>query len=51
MKRAQNIRFLLALGGQKVVVTQERQHTHIYANPVSTRQNVSLKRLSALVIK
>lgn len=51
MKQTQNLRFLLALGNQKVVVTQDPLHTHIYTNPQNTHPNVSVKRMTALLTK
>ncbi|MBR3604221.1 MAG: hypothetical protein IKL48_06095 [Elusimicrobiaceae bacterium] len=44
-----NLRFLLALGGQKVVVLQNQEHLHIYSSPLSCKNNVSVGRLADAV--
>lgn len=46
MNKSTHLRFLLALGGQKAVVFQEQKNLHIYASPVSKRNNVSWGHLS-----
>lgn len=47
MNQNANLRFLLALGGQKVVVLQSEHDTHIYADSPAPQSNVSVKRLLA----
>ena len=49
MKNKSNLRFLLALGNQKVVVLEQAQNLHIYADKKNTRANVSLERLSSVM--
>ena len=41
-----NLRFLLALGGQKVVITQQHDELQIYADQRSKRPNVSAVRMA-----
>lgn len=45
MNQNANLRFLLALGGQKVIVLQNEHDMHIYANAHAPQDNVSVKRL------
>ncbi len=49
MKQNNNLRFLLALGGQKVVVLQNQENLQIYGSPISDGNNVSICRLSDAV--
>lgn len=49
MNTKSNLRFFLALGGQKVVVLQDQQHMQIYADKKPVRGNVSVERMSAVL--
>lgn len=49
MKNTANLRFFLALGNQKIVVVKKEDNLHIYADKNSTRKNVSIERLAALI--
>lgn len=49
MQAANNLRFLLALGNQKVVVLQDQAHTHIYSGLSGRRINVSLTSLTQAI--
>ncbi len=43
-----NLRFLLALGSQKVVVMQQEDQMHIYGSKAA--RNVSVERISQAVL-
>lgn len=45
MTEKSKLRFLLALGGQRIVVLNKNAYTHLYTQPAVTRQNVSASRL------
>ena len=49
MKTHSNLRFLLALGGQKIIVLERENNLHIYTDKRATRANVSVERLSAVM--
>lgn len=49
MEKKQNLRFLMALGGQKIIVLQDEENVHIYTDKRSERSNVSAERVSALI--
>lgn len=49
MKNTSNLRFLLALGGQKIVVMQDDENMHVYSDESSGRGNVSAARISHAV--
>ena len=49
MKNNPNLRFLLALANQKVIVLEKAKNMHVYASANSPRENVSVKKLSALI--
>lgn len=46
MQNKNNLRFLLALGNQKVVVMRQQDNFEIYSGKKSGKQNVSLSRIS-----
>jgi len=45
----QNLRFLLALGGQRVVIIKNQNRLQLYAGQQSDKPNVSPERLCAVV--
>ena len=49
MSEKPNLRFLLALGGQRVVVLRQRQQTQLYTNCSAQPKNISPARLYAAV--
>lgn len=49
MKNSNHLRFLLALGGQKVVVLQDQENLQIYGSDFSRTNSVSVCRLSEAV--
>lgn len=49
MKNNPSLRFLLALGGQKVIVMQDDENTHVYSDAGRCRCNVSVERISNAV--
>lgn len=50
MKNNNTLRFLLALGNQKVIVMQDREDAHVYSNGCACRGNVSVERISDAVL-
>ncbi len=48
MKTNSNLRFLLALGNQKVIIMQEAESLRVYGTP-RQRANISVSRLSDAV--
>lgn len=47
MKNASGtLRFLLALGGKKVVVMQEEEALHVYSDQRPCRNSISVERIS-----
>ncbi|MBO7238707.1 MAG: hypothetical protein J6U96_05495 [Elusimicrobiaceae bacterium] len=49
MIKKSNLRFLLSLGGQKVVIMQEQDQLRVYTREYTDRPNVSAARLSEAV--
>jgi len=49
MKKDSTLRFLLALGGQKIVVLQDQENLQVFGSPLSRQHNVSVCRLADAV--
>ena len=47
MSTKSNLRFLLALGGQRIVVLKEQHQTNLYINPLQHQKNISPAHLYA----
>ena len=45
MTKKPNLRFIMALGGQKIIILQDEQTMHVYSDKKPERKNVSVERV------
>ena len=49
MKKKPNLRFLMALGGQKIIILQDDESLHVYSDKAAQRKNVSVDRVCDVI--
>ncbi len=51
MNKKPNLRFIMALGGQKIIILQDDENLHVYSDKTPERKNVSLERVCDVIGK